>query len=44
MTINAFPGDTWKVVVLRDGKEVEVDVTLREMEHKKLTDALRRGR
>lgn len=40
----AFPGDTWSVTVLRDGKDVQIDIVLREQDRVSLLNAATRRR
>tara|TARA_B110001454_G_scaffold213192_1_gene230987 strand:+ start:458 stop:1759 length:1302 start_codon:yes stop_codon:yes gene_type:complete len=42
MTLKAFPGDLWKVKVLRGDEEIIVEVAMRELDMQLLWDALNR--
>ena len=42
MTITAFPGDLWTVKVRRGEEEVEIEVAMREIDIKTLTDIIKK--
>jgi len=39
-TLTAFPGDIWKVTVLRGEELITIDVAMRETDHKALITAI----